>query len=234
MDHIRLFVGRDPAETVGYHVFVESVLSRTDPNKISITALSGDKGDASNTFNKVRFLVPYLCNYSGWAIFADGSDMLCLSDIRELWDMQEPGYDVKVVPHSYSTKWPVKFLGQPNEDYPRKNQSSLMLMCCGNHPWRKITPEYVKNAKPSHLHRFEFLKEDRIGDLPPEWNVLIGEQETPADTKLAHFSIGLPCWGPYKDWPFADEWRAELKKVNHFMPWEPAYSFDDSPRVSER
>jgi hypothetical protein len=233
MDYIRLFVGRDPAETVGYHVFIESVLRRTDPNKIIISSIAGDKGDASNVFGKARFLVPYMCNFNGWAIFADGSDMLMRADIKELWDLRETGYDVMVAPHCYSTKHPVKFLGQPNDDYPRKNQSSLMLMYCGGYPWRKITPEYVKQATSSHLHRFEFLKEDRIGELPKEYNWLVSEYPYNPEAKLAHFTIGLPCWPSYKNCDYADEWRQELRQVNHFQQWG-VEAYDDSPLVSER
>ncbi len=37
----------------------------------------------SNQFIYSRFLTPYLSNFSGWAIFADG-DMVCNADIAEL------------------------------------------------------------------------------------------------------------------------------------------------------
>lgn len=233
MEKIRVFLGKDPNETVGFYTCLESLLSRTDPNQVSITAITGDKEDASNTFSKQRFLVPYLCGFSGWAIFIDGADMMFRADIRELWDLREPGYDVMVVPHSYSTKHPTKFLGQANDDYPKKNQSSVMLMNCGNYPWRKVTPKYVSEWPASHFHRFEFLKPDRVGDLPREWNHLVGEQEFNPDAKIAHFTIGLPCWPAYKDWDYAGEWFNELRKVNHFQSWE-AEAYDDSPLVSER
>jgi hypothetical protein len=37
-----------------------------------------------------RFLVPWLCNFKGHAIFADGSDMICLADIAELDSLFDP------------------------------------------------------------------------------------------------------------------------------------------------
>ena len=231
MEQIRLFVGRDPRETVGYHVFVESVLSRTDPNVVSITALTGEQGDASNTFSKARFHVPRLCGYRGWAIFMDGSDMLCRADIRELYELRRPGYDVMVVKHDYRTKHPIKYLGQRNEDYPSKNWSSVQLIDCGNAVWRRPEFNRLLNGPAGPLHRFEFLDEDRIGELPEEWNHLIGESEPNPNAKLAHFTIGLPCWPQYKDWEFADEWRETLKDTNHFQPWDIP---DDTVRHSER
>jgi hypothetical protein len=230
---LNLFVGLDPNELVGFHVFVQSVLRRTDPNKVAIHAVCGQRGDASTAFSKARFEIPYRMGFKGIAVFADGSDMLCRSDILELPDLLETGCDVAVVPHEYSTKYPTKFLGQPNDDYPRKNWSSLMVMDCANYPWKKLTPEYVAKSTSAHLHRFEFLKEDRIGYLPKEWNWLVSEYPYNPEAKLAHFTIGGPWWPAYKDCDYADEWRAELRKVNHFQAWE-AESYDDSPLVSER
>lgn len=214
---LQIFVGFDPNELVGFHVFVQSVLSRTDPNKVSITPVCGQKGDASNVFNKARFEVPYRCGFRGRAIWMDGSDMLCRADISELPDLLESGCDLAVVHHTYSTKYPVKFLGQPNVDYPRKNDSSVIVFDCGNYPWRKFTPEYIARSSPADLHRFKDIKVDRIGDLPKEWNWLVGEYEFNPAAKVAHFTIGLPCWPEYRDWDYADEWRAELAKVNHYM-----------------
>jgi hypothetical protein len=232
MEQIRLYVGKDPRETVGYHVFVESVLRRTDPNKISITALTGDQEDASTSFSKARFLIPELCGYRGWAIFMDGSDMLCRADIRELWSLRKPGYDVMVVPHEYRTKYPVKFLNQMNSDYPRKNWSSVMLIDCGNPVWRRPMYKDLLKGPAGHLHRFEFLEDERIGHLPLEWNWLVGEYGYNPEAKLAHFTIGLPVWSAYRDWDYADEWFTERRHANHFETVEESY--DDSPMVSQR
>src|SRR5688572_8052747 len=111
---IPIYVGFDPREAVAYHVFCHSVLSRTKA-QVSFTPVCGDRDDASNTFSKARFLVPAMQGFRGLAIWADG-DMLCRTDIKELIDQYEPGMDVMVVKHNYSTKHPVKYLGQRNED----------------------------------------------------------------------------------------------------------------------
>jgi hypothetical protein len=230
VEHIPIFVGYDPREAVAYSVFCHSVLTRTKA-RVSFTPVCGSlEPDASNTFSKSRFLVPYMMGFKGWGIWADG-DMTCRADIAELWALREPQYDLMVVPHEYSTKYPTKYLGAKNEDYPRKNQSSLMLINCGNYPWRKITPEYVSKAKGSHLHRFEFLKDERIGDIPKDWNWLSIEYEFSHEAKLIHHTLGTPCWKPYSYLdPYSVDWKTEHQAMNYFEPW----NSDDSVRVSER
>ncbi len=221
---IPVYVGYDPREAVAFHVFCHSVLSRTKA-QVSFTPVCGTQDDASNTFSKARFLVPYMQGFKGWAIWADG-DMLCRSDIQELFNLRESGLDVMVVKHNYSTKHHVKYLGQKNEDYPRKNWSSVMLMDCGNYPWRKITPEYVKKSTGAHLHRFEFLKEERIGELSSEWNWLVSERPYDPQAKIVHFTIGIPPFYPNCD--YASEWWNEMKSMTHHDHW------DQTALVSER
>lgn len=225
---IPIYVGYDQREAIAYSVFCHSVLSRTKA-QVSFTPVMGEQRDGSNQFIYARFLVPYMQSYKGWAIWADG-DMLCRADVEELWGLRQTGCDVMVVKHNYQTKHPVKYLGQRNDDYPRKNWSSLMLIDCGNSVWRKVTPEYVSKASGAHLHRFEFLEDHRIGELPKEWNWLVSEYDYNRDAKIAHFTIGLPTWYPKAD--YSEEWRAELKAMTHFQPWQDTY--DDTPTVSDR
>src|SRR4029079_4988556 len=88
---IRLFVGFDPREAVAYHTFCQSVLEKAS-RPVSFTPLvlqslpgyTETHTDSSNKFIYSRFLTPYLCDYNGWALFADG-DMICRTDIADLW-----------------------------------------------------------------------------------------------------------------------------------------------------
>lgn len=226
-----MFVGYDPREAIAYSVFCHSVLSRTKA-EVAFIPLTGEQAQgSSNRFSVIRYEIAERLGYRGWGIWADG-DMLCRADIAELWALRDNHCDAMVVKHEYSTKHSTKYLGQSNDDYPRKNWSSVMLVNAGNYPWRKVNKQYVSQAKPSHLHRFEFLKDDRIGDLPREWNHLVGEMDYDPNAKLAHFTIGVPCWKRYADWDYADEWRAEYKAMTHFDTWEDSY--DDTVKVSER
>ena len=158
--------------------------------------------------------------------------MLCRADIEELWSLRKPGYDVMVVKHDYQTKYPTKFLGQSNQNYLMKNWSSVMLIDCGSAVWRRPTYQKLLKGHAGDLHRFSFLDDERIGEIPKEWNWLVGEYDFNPNAKLAHFTIGLPCLPKYKDWDYAQEWRDELKDSTHYEPWVDSY--DDTVMVSER
>lgn len=215
---IRLFVGADDSEAIGLYAFLRSVWKHsTIP--IAACPINGDRRDGSNLFIYERFLVPHYCAYSGWALWADGTDMLCRADLKELWELRDPFSAVQVVKHDYQTKYPVKYFGQKNEDYPRKNWSSLMLINCQHYCWREIRPQTVKNMTGAQLHRFEFIPDRYIGSLPPEWNHLVQEQPYDKNAKIAHFTIGLPTYYPEGD--YTGEWMMSVLDMNDYKPWRP-------------
>lgn len=216
---IPLFVGQDAREAIGLSVFCHSVWSRTS-QPVSITPISATT-DGTNAFTLARFLIPHYMGYQGFAIWADGSDMLCLADIAHLWDLRNPYYAVQVVKHDYETNWPVKYLGQKNLNYPRKNWSSLMLINCNHFHWRnKVTPENIHELSSSVLPRFEFIKDEFIGALPARWNYLCNEPNQQGPAKIAHYTVGLPVW--YSNGEYADEWRMEQKRANYYQYWTPS------------
>src|SRR5690349_12467361 len=160
---IRIFTGFDPRESIGHAVFCHSVWSRTQ-YPVSIARCPNTIGtDGTNAFTKSRFLVPYFCDYEGWALFMDGADMLCLADISKLWQMRDKSYAVQVVKHNYKTLHPIKYLGEKNLDYPRKNWSSVMLINCQHDSWKSINPVSIKNMTGAQLHRFTFLRDELVG-----------------------------------------------------------------------
>jgi len=216
---IPVFVGYDVRESVAYHTFCQSVLSNSSQPvsfcPLALNTLDGYKEshtDGSNAFIYSRFLVPQLTGFKGWAIFADG-DMVCEADIAQLWAMRNYRYAAMVVKHDYKTQHPVKYLGAKNDDYPRKNWSSLILWNCGHLSNRVLTADYVARSEGKHLHRFEFIPEDQLGELPKEWNWLVMEYpESPA--KLYHYTIGTPCFPEYKDCQNSDLWHHHHSMVN--------------------
>lgn len=171
------------------------------------------RADGSNQFIYSRFLVPVLCDFCGWAIFIDG-DMIVKGDIAELFEMRGVFAAVHVVKHDYKTKQSTKYLGNKNEDYPRKNWSSVMLWNCGHLQNRKLTVDYVKNATGAQLHRFEHIEDRFIGELPKEWNHLVGEYEEAKDAKLLHFTLGTPCFADYADCDNSQDWHQERQIMN--------------------
>ena len=212
MSMINLYVGYDEREAIAYHVFCHSVIKNTSiPVKITPLVLSqlkefnGTHQDRSNDFVYSRFLTPYLNEFDGWAIFADG-DMICQADLKELIGMADPNKALMVVKHDYQTKASIKYLGNINENYPRKNWSSVILWNC-SHPKHKIlTPEFVSSQTGKFLHRFSWLDDNDIGELPVEWNWLACEYEKNTDAKLIHYTLGTPCFKDFRDTDMAEIW----------------------------
>ena len=215
MKPIPVFVGYDPREAVAYHTCVNSIIRHASkPVAIIPLALNlfsdytETHTDGSNQFIYSRFLVPHLMEYTGHAIFIDG-DMIVRADITELWDLRNPGLDVQVVKHDYKTRMPIKYLGAKNEDYPRKNWSSVILWNCNSFPNRRLTPEFIQRSTGSALHRFSWIEDDRIGELPKEWNWLPDEYGPNPDAKLLHYTLGTPCFHEFADTPQGNEWHKE-------------------------
>jgi lipopolysaccharide biosynthesis glycosyltransferase len=214
---IPIMIGFDQREAIAYHVCCQSIISRsTRPVAITPLALNTLKGyheshkDGSNAFIYSRFLTPYLMNYQGWAIFMDG-DMVVQDDIADLWAQRDDRFAVMVVKHDYKTRAREKYLGNVNEDYPRKNWSSVILWNCG-HPANKIlTPGYVETASGSKLHRFWHLTDDQIGDLPIVWNWLAEEYQTNYLASLVHYTLGTPCFSEYARCEMSNAWWKEHK-----------------------
>jgi len=212
---IPIFIGYDPREAVAYHVCSNSIIRHSShPVTVGPLALNILKDykethtDGSNHFIYSRFLVPHLMNYQGWAIFMDG-DMLLRDDITELWNLRDDTKAVMVVKHDYQTKLTTKYLGSKNESYPRKNWSSVILWNC-EHPANKIvTPDFVMSATGAQVHRFTWLDDDLIGELPKVWNWLPDEYGANPDAKLLHYTLGTPSFHEFATTPMGDEWHRE-------------------------
>jgi len=216
MGPLRIFVGYDSREAVAYHVCVNSLI-RHSSLPLCITPLALNTlpeyderhKDGSNDFIYSRFLVPYLCGFNGPALFLDG-DMVVTDDVAKLFALNQLDKDVMVVKHDYQTKHPKKYFGAKNEDYPRKNWSSVMLFNCSNYPNRVLLPEFVSKQSGSYLHRFEWMDDSRIGSLPLEWNWLVGEYEMNNDAKLYHYTLGIPACHGYDACDNSQVWWDEL------------------------
>lgn len=210
----KIFVGYDRRESIVYHTFCQSVIDHaTKPVSIIPLALdhlkdkySEQHTDGSNAFIYSRFLVPSLCKYRGHALFVDG-DMVVQDDITKLFHQYtDKDKAVSVVKHDYKTKHPVKYLGNKNEDYPRKNWSSVILWNCNHEANKILTPQKVKNESGKYLHRFEWLQDDQIGELPLEWNWLVEEYEHNDRARLLHYTVGAPNFTEYENCDHSPEW----------------------------
>ena len=212
---INIFIGYDHREAIAYHVCANSII-RHSSKPVSLTPLAltnmqdyqETHTDGSNQFIYSRFLVPHLMEYNGWAIFMDG-DMLVRDDIEKLWALRDDSKAVMVVKHDYKTKMTEKYLGAKNENYPRKNWSSVILWNCSHAANKEVTPEFIENATGAQLHRFTWLSDDLIGELPKVWNWLPDELGANQDAKLLHYTLGTPSFHDFATTPMGDEWHRE-------------------------
>ena len=184
---------------------------------------------ATTEFTYTRFLVPWINNYKGLAIFMD-NDMLCYGNIfKDLID-KLCSFDNCLLDTNLKNSpalWARKHLHQAHTDtkmygvqqtrYPRKNWSSFMVMNCMK--LRCWGPLEVAEANGKRLHRFEDIPDNEIEDIPKElgWNDLIHKSE---NCKLLHYTEGGPWYKNYKDCPHANEWRNAHKELTgiDFVP----------------
>lgn len=210
---IRVFIGYDDKERPAFHVLAHSILRRASVpvaiiglRRQALSMYWRKRGPTESTeFSMTRFLVPALCNYTGWALFMD-CDMMARADIAELWDLRDPNAAVMCVKHDYEPSTERKMRGAVQTRYEKKNWSSLMLFNCSE--WcEKLTVPYVNEASGLDLHQFKWLpNEAKIGELPQEWNHLVGESEYDPDAKIVHWTLGGPWWAEFADTDYADEW----------------------------
>jgi lipopolysaccharide biosynthesis glycosyltransferase len=202
MQPLRIFIGYDHRQPVSYAVLTQSILSHaTVP--VSVTPLVLGtlplKRQGLTPFTYSRFLVPWLCEYQGWALFMD-ADILVLGDVKELFACADSRYAVQVVTN-------------PLRKFER---ASVMLFNCEK--CKVLIPEYVELA--DKLHTLCWVQEDEIGPLPPEWNHLVGYDKPRADAELVHFTMGLPIYEQTKGSEYSGEWMQHLKWTTHAEPWE--------------
>lgn len=182
------------------------------------TTESGQKIDArdgkpfSTEFSFTRFLVPALCQYEGWAMFVD-CDFLFVADVGELVSLLDPAKAVMVCQQTHEPKEAEKMDGQEQTRYQRKNWSSFMLFNCGHASVRNLTVDAVNNEPGSWLHQFQWLRDEEIGALPPQWNWI--ENVTEGEPKAIHYTLGGPWFEHYKNVAFADKWEREAKLYKH-------------------
>jgi hypothetical protein len=217
---IRVFIGYDAREAAAFGVLAHSINRRSSaPVAITPVMLEQLKGVyrrernplQSTDFSFSRFLTPWLCGYEGWAIFLD-CDQLVLDDIAKLWALRDDRYAVQVVKHNHVPKEEVKFLGEKQSKYEKKNWSSVMLMNCAR--CHALTPEYVNSASGLELHQFKWLGTDAlIGEIPARWNHLVGYDAPRADAALVHYTTGGPYFPEYERCEYSREWFAEREDM---------------------
>lgn len=218
---IRIFIGYDRREAIGFQVLAHSIITRASA-PVSITPIALQNLGAlyqrqtdplqSTEFSFSRFLTPYLADYSGWAIFMD-CDCLCLDDIANLWALRDERYAIQCVQHDHRPQNTTKFWGAQQTQYEKKNWSSVMLMNAER--CQALTPDYVNSASGLDLHRFRWLADEaEIGALPARWNHLVGYSAGDlASQSILHFTEGAPYMAGFEAGKWADVWRREAASI---------------------
>jgi lipopolysaccharide biosynthesis glycosyltransferase len=210
---IHVFIGYDSRQAVLYNVAQHSIVRHCSaPVSITPIKLEHVRGVfdrpkvavQSTEFSFSRFLTPYLHNYQGWALFMD-CDVIVRADLAELWALRDDRYAVQCVKHDHQPTSTVKFLGEQQTRYEKKNWTSVMLMNCAK--CTALTPEYVNTASGLDLHQFKWLaSDDLVGALPREWNFLVEYYRHDENAKLLHFTEGGPYYEATRNVDFAHEW----------------------------
>lgn len=219
MQPINAYIGYDSREDQVFKVAYTSIFRNTK-HHVQVFPLSlpflrdrnlywrEDDPLASTEFAFSRFLVPYLNDYNGWALFCD-CDFMFRHDISRILDYRDESKALYVVKHDYKPTEETKMDGKTQTQYPRKNWSSFMWINCGHELVRRMTPEVMNRSSGLYLHRFQWLTDDVIGELPLEWNYLEGwnTREQCPDPIAVHFTRGGPWFDEYKNVEYADEWN---------------------------
>ena len=217
-----IFVGYDPFEDAAAKMLAHSIRSRTKIPDLKIIPIVRDEllahelcnrpvdPKGSTQFSITRFMVPHLMNYNGVGIFFD-CDMLITRNISEMFDLFDNTKAVQVVKHEYTPKTTDKMGGLPQTIYPRKQWSSTVIYNCDHPSNKKLSNKIVELETPQFLHRFQWLKNKEIGELPLEFNFLIGEYDIPETHPFnIHHTLGSPLFRDCQDVDYAEYWKDEF------------------------
>jgi hypothetical protein len=202
---LRSFIGYDHRQSVAMNVLQFSIFRRSS-KPVSITPIVLPtlpmKRQGLTPFTFSRFLVPWLCDYQGWALFLD-IDFLVLSDIADLFALADDRYA------AMASKNPKKF-----------EWASMILFNCAHPANRVLTPDYVDDPQRCQSpHTMDWLPPDLVGGLPGEWNHLVGYDAPRADAKMVHYTQGMPIYEETTGSEYREQWLAEHKASNSTSPW---------------
>lgn len=184
MSKLKIFIGYDRREPLAYEIAKYSItkhakdveiypLKQREMRELGIYNRPVDnKGSTEFTFT--RFWVPYLSNYEGWSLFVD-CDFLFMGNINSIMKYADESKAIAVCKHEYTPRsLEAKMDGQKQYVYPRKNWSSCILFNNSHPSLRILNPSTMNNPEKTGawFHRFEYLSDNEIGDLPLTYNWL--------------------------------------------------------------
>lgn len=182
--------GRDAQPLYEEHLRYAGLLTRpvdTRNNRWDFTSSAPE----STSFAIARFFAPIL-THSGWCLFADGDTVFLRDPYELLLKYFDRKYAVMVVKHDIKEASGLKMDGQLQTFYRRKLWSSVMAFNADHPANRRLNTQMLNQWPGRDLHAFNWLHDDEIGELPPEWNWLVGMQPKPPNPAVAHYTLGTP------------------------------------------
>lgn len=214
---VRIFVGTDRSQMIGFKVLEYSLKRHTDLPIEMVPLIDLDLPEPRDPrqrqrtgFSFARFAIPKLAGYRGRALYTD-ADMLVFKDIRELWTL--PFNGAKVIVQEELPSDIVK-VGKDHSPKQRIKQCSVMLLDCSGLNWdvdrivRGLDNEYTYEDL---MQRLCILSEDEVSyGIPFRWNSLEHFDET---TCLIHYTDM-----PTQPWVSAENpngwiWSNEVRRM---------------------
>ena len=199
-------MGLDSRQPLAYFVAQSSMIRRAS-RPLMITPLMIHQLPITRMglteFTYTRYLVPWLCNYEGRAVFVD-PDIILNGDICELYDTEFYGA-----------------LACPKVQNPRRNFERPAVMVFNCEQCKILTPEWIE-SKENHPNSLQWA--DSIHPIQPDWNHLVGYDD-PAPARLVHFTCGIPHQGPGQPpavaaCEYAAAWQEEANEMMKTVSWK--------------
>ena len=103
----KIFIGYDERQPVSFTVLAQSIISQSK-EPVSIIPLKLNtlpiKRCGLTPFTYSRFLVPFLCEFKGTALFLD-VDIVLNADISELFKLFDPECAIQVSKNTHKFEW---------------------------------------------------------------------------------------------------------------------------------
>ena len=218
---LKIFIGYDSREKIAFHVLSQSIIENSSiPVVITPIKLENfrkfykrKKGLRDSTeFSISRFLTPYLSNYEGYSLFLD-CDFIVKGDIAKLvkFVRKDKNKALWCVKHNHNPNETIKFLGEKQLKYNRKNWSSFVIY--NNKKCKILTPKFIEKANGLFLHQVQWTSDKSIGSLPKSWNVLVGYDKIPKNFKALHYTEGGPYFEKYRNSLGSKYWHYYRKLI---------------------
>lgn len=195
----KIFIGVDRRQWLAFTVLQYSIYSRASKPVQVIPLLISQlpiQRRGLTDFSFSRYLVPWLCQYEGRALFID-ADFLCLDDINRLFDEFDENAAAQVVKSKHRFEW-----------------ASLILFNCSK--CTDLTVDYVNDTSSTPQE----LEWGDIGKLPAAWNYLVGYDAPHAQQpSMVHYTQGIPGFLEMQGTPFFEEWQRDLAAATHTCSW---------------